>query len=177
MQTPAASFKKDLRFDKYFIFPEFTDSRNKEIQKVMLSCDAVVMHLRLGDMLRMKSAAPNIEFFNRCFNSLVDIEDYSNKKYFVFSDNIPWCKAHESDIFGDLSHHDDIFYISHNKNENAYLDMKLMSFGKIIIASSSGFSFFSAVMSKTREIYVCQLPFRNAFFKMLGFKNKYDLSK
>ena len=88
---------------------------------------------------------------------------------------MPCTKSHQKEIFGDLSNEDDIFYISHNKGEQSYLDMKLMSLGKIMIASNSGFSFMAAVISKRKEIYITQNKWRNEMMSLLGFRNKYDL--
>ena len=67
-------------------------------------------------------------------------------------------------------------YITNNKRENSYLDMKLISLGKIIIAPNSDFSFMAAAISNRKEIYISQNERRNASMKLFGFENKYNLA-
>ena len=172
--NPVEYLKDSFCIEKYIQLPEFQDDVNVTIAKKMMSCDAVVMHFRLGDYAA-KGNVPNLNFYKKCIQSLQKISAYSNKKYFLFSDDMVWTKENMHSIFDCMPSERDIFFISHNKGENSYFDLKLMSLGKIIIAANSGFSMMAGFFSTRKEIFVSQHPRRNRWMELSGFKNRYDL--
>ena len=144
---------KHFELDDYIQFPPMQD-KNKIIEESMLNSDAIVIHVRRGDFVNWGWEADN-EFYVEAISMLLKIPDYTNKKYFVFSDDIPWVKAHGDEMGLDLVGNDEIIYVDHNKNETSYLDMYLMSLGKVIIGSGSGFVRMAALYSKRCEDFIC----------------------
>lgn len=150
-----------LETKKYLSFPPFDDSLNKEIYAEMMSCDSVVMHIRRGDFITILCGnnsdsdhkyAESFGFYKEAIQKLLDIDDYPNKKYFIFSDDIPWCKKNMHKLGLDLVGGSEIFFVNHNKQDNSFRDMQLMMCGKIMIISQSGFSTNAAFFNERCEV-------------------------
>lgn len=144
---------KQFELNEYIKFPEMS-GKNKIIEGKMLDCDAVVIHVRRGDFVNWGWESDN-EFYIESIQMLLDIPDYKRKKYFVFSDDIPWVKAHADEMGLNMVGDDEVIYVDHNKNETSYLDMYLISLGKVIIGSGSGFVRMAALYSKRCEDFIC----------------------
>ena len=157
----------------YLEFPP-TAGKNKELEKEMLGCDAVAIHVRRGDFVRLGWSA-NTEFFFDVIGKLSQIEDYPNKKYFVFSDDIPWVKEHSKEMGLDGAD-GEVFYVDHNKNEDSLFDMYLISLAKVIIGSLSGFVRTGALFSSRCEDYFCSAPNIKTTFESTVKKNKHDIA-
>ena len=162
-------------FRRYVSLPEINDDKNRGVAREMLSCDAVAIHVRCGDMFMSRSQAVRTSFFRECLKELIKIKEYGNKKYFIFADDINWVKKHKNELGINYLNEGEVFYVDHNKNENSFWDMKLISLAKIIIGSYSGFSRMGALFGSRKEIYVCQHDVVNNDLKRMGWKNKYDI--
>lgn len=167
----------DFDLEKYIHFPDFEDETNCKIAEKMLSCDAVAIHVRLGDRAGTKFVGDN-KFYVDSIQNILELPDYKNKKYFIFSDNIPWIKEHPDGVGLDLVEDSEIIYIDHNKGEESYRDIQLISLAKIVIVTGGGFSRTAALLSKRCEIfYLFNVNAdTNDFFAKLGRKNKGLLS-
>lgn len=163
---------KHFELDEYIQFPQM-QGENKTVEESMLSCDAIVIHVRRGDFVAWGWEADN-EFYVEAINMLLKISDYTNKKYFVFSDDIPWVRTHAAEMGLNLVGNDEIIYVDHNKNETSYLDMYLMSLGKVIIGSGSGFVRMAALYSKRCEDFICYNHSVMDTFNNYVRKNKHD---
>lgn len=151
------------------------DEKNDNLIKEMSSVDAVVIHVRRGDFVTIGVVA-DMDFYKESLEKLAAIPDYHNKKFYVFSDDIPWCKTHTDEIGFDTYFPDaDITYITHNRQDDDYKDMLVMSFAKVMIGSNSGFVRMAAWMSKTCEVFMCYNQDTMKEFKKNGRKNKYDI--
>ena len=160
----------DLR--EYLEFPP-TTGKNKDVEKEMLSCDAVAIQVRRGDYV-VAGLDSNTEFFRDAIGKLSQIDDYSNKKYFVFSDDIPWVKEHSEEMGLDDAD-GEVLYVDHNKNEDSLFDMYLISLAKVIIGSASGFVKMGALFSSRCENYFCSNSKVKKIFEAVGKKNKHDV--
>lgn len=161
---------------KYISFPKYDDDRNQKIADEMLSCDAVVLHVRCGDMITVNpGTAPNPDFIYKCIENLLKLTEYRNKKYFIFSDDMKWVKSNSKAIGLELLDVNDIRYVEHNKRDASFWDMKLMSLGKIIIATNSGFSHVAGLLGTRKEIFVFQTSWLNDALYHIGWKNRYDI--
>lgn len=168
-------FMLERKFDMndYIEFPKF-DERNQNIADKMLSCDAVVVHIRLGDFVSAGCDVDN-DYYIESFKKLSSIPDYSNKKYFVFSDDIPYVKKHAEEYGFDLTSDSEVIYIDHNKYEESYRDLQLMTLAKVIIASGSGLVRMAAVISKRCEqVFLWKTDVLDLWEK-IGKKNKYNI--
>lgn len=163
----------DYDIHDYVKFPPLINEEHIRLEKEMLDCDAVVIHIRRGDYV--KHFADRGLFFNydryiEAIQKLLAIPDYPNKKYFVFSDDTQWCMDNMSKVGLDLVGDSEIKFISGNKYDESFRDMQLMSNGKIMIGGNSGFFNFSVLYSERCELY---LGAKDTMFSFM--KNKYDV--
>lgn len=137
-------------------FPKFEDEYNQNIATQIMGCDSVVIHVRRRD-LRSVNSNCNVQYtayFKAAICAVKHLTEYSAKKYFVFSDDVEWCQAHEEEVGLDLIS-DDITYVDQNIGKSSFRDMHLMSMGKIMIfPPCSSFSFCAFILSATVEKYV-----------------------
>ena len=71
----------------------------------------------------------------------------SNLVFFVFSDDINYCK----NIFKENKLKNNFIYIDNNKNNFAFRDMQLMSYCKHNILANSTFSWWASWLNKNPE--------------------------
>lgn len=158
-----------------FINIQSLDETNDKMIAEMSSVDSIVIHVRRGDFVTLGIGA-DMDFYKESMEKLAAIPDYHNKKFYVFSDDIPWCKTHTDEIgFDTYFPNADITYVTHNRQDDDYKDMVVMSYGKVIIGSNSGFVRMAAWMSKNCEVFMCyNLDTMKAFQKNVR-KNKYRI--
>lgn len=169
------SFLLEKRCDwsDYIVFPEF-DEVNDRIAQEMLGCDAVVIHMRLGDFV---SAGYDVDsgFYIESIRKLLEITEYRDKRYYIFSDNIPYVKEHTGEFGLDLIERSKITYVAHNKGEDSFRDLQLMTYARVMIASGSGVARMAFVLSgRCEQIYLWKTEVL-ALFEKIGRKNKYNI--
>ncbi len=161
---------------KYIEFPEYDTEVNKNIAQKMNSCDSVAIHIRRGDLV-IEGVVADMDFYKESLLKLKNIPDYPNKKFFIFSDNIPWCKENLEEIGFDCFPDADITFVDNNKGADSYRDMQLMTEAKIHIGGCSGFARMVPILSKKCEVYMqYNLPVME-FYKKAGIVNKYDIGE
>jgi len=109
--------------------------------------------VRRGDFITV-GCVINDDYYKKAAEKLLAIPDYPNKRFFIFSDDIPWCRKNVSELGFDLFPDADITFIDFNKGENSFRDMQLMSHGKIIISSNSGFPQMAAMLAEQCEVFM-----------------------
>ncbi|MCR5153472.1 MAG: alpha-1,2-fucosyltransferase [Lachnospiraceae bacterium] len=107
-----------------------------ELEKRIRSCDSVAVHIRRGDFIKAGRAL-SPEKYAMAIRKMEELHPGGN--YFVFSDDIEWCKENFlnlgfSEIMGRL-----VFVEGTCGNGWNYLDMQLMSMCNRIIFSNSSF--------------------------------------
>ena len=156
----------------YLEFPKVT-GKNKEIEEEMLGCDAVAIWVRRGDQVRL-GWVPDMEFYSEALKKVSEIEDYSDMKYFVFSDDIPWVKKHSKEI-GLEGIDGEVFYVDHYKLEDSLFVMYFISLAKVVIGSSSGFARTGALFGTRCENLICSTRRAVEMFEMIGRKNRHPI--
>lgn len=147
----------DFNLKDYIEFPPFIKEEHSELAKKMTSCDAVVIHIRRGDYLqayRANGHKPNYKFYIEAIKKLLSIPDYPDKKYFVFSDDLTWCKSHLNEIGLDLVGDSEIIFVEGNEYDESFRDMQLMTHGKIMIGGNSGFFNLAAHYNENCEMFI-----------------------
>jgi len=133
------SFQNTKYFDNNYVRKIFYPSNNivkyiNEKYNNPLNRDICSIHVRRGDYVRLSNYHPpqKMEYFNKA------IEIIGNKSdlFFIFSDDIQWCK----DNFKGKN----FVFIEGEKN---WTDLFLMSFCKHNIISNSTFSWWSAYLN------------------------------
>lgn len=126
-------------------FPAITDQRNADLLASIhqAGSKAVAIHVRRGDYLTdpYLSGLATEHYFNEAIDRIRS--RISNAKFFIFSDDIPWCKAH--------LRLDNGFYVDWNKGEHSFRDMQLMSQCSHAILSNSSFSWWGAWLMENSD--------------------------
>jgi len=128
-----------------FNFPKLPESVTPLMLKIISFNNSVGIHVRRGDYLK----SPNLSF-----HGILDIEFYtkaikaleqklSSLHYFVFSDDISWCKDKLSCVSSNLT------FVS--TSEAAWVDMCLMSKCSHQIIANSSFSWWAAWLNKSKK--------------------------
>jgi len=136
-----ADIRETLLKELHFKIPRNAAVLLKEIQ----SCNAVSIHVRRGDYLKDNRRCENIctlEYYKRAMAFLE--ERVAIDKYYVFSDDIKWCKEH----FKDDSRY--VFVNPRSEKESA-IDLKLMSSCKHNIIANSSFSWWAAWLNENQK--------------------------
>jgi hypothetical protein len=139
-------FNNKRLIEKNFRTVSFAKKRNENIAQEMLASDAVVLHIRRGDIIAVNRADLNYGY-SKTLADVYALNSPTKKKLFVFSDDISFVKEHPKqygiDIFGE-----DVVYVTGNNYYASLDDFMLMMLGKVIITGGSGFSLFAALCSQ-----------------------------
>lgn len=98
------------------------------------SCNSVGIHVRLGDKLRRGEAGFVPEYLRHAISKMHSLTE--GARFFVFSDNIDWCKKNLPDIYDS-----EYTYIEGNTQAQ---DMALMTVCRHMITGESTFSWWGA---------------------------------
>jgi len=119
--------------------------RNATLAQEILDIEAASVHVRRGDYLTNSShVVLPISYYEAALARLSRVAPKAH--YFVFSDNIPWCREH-LDLSGPTT------FVDHNGPEDDYEDLRLMSLCKHHIIANSSFSWWAA--------WLCENPQKN----------------
>jgi hypothetical protein len=142
-------FVKDIpSLESIFRFPAITDNRNTETLDKILLTNSISIHVRRGDYVHSphwRASLGDICDVAYYQNAIALIEnEIESPCYFVFSDDINWCKSN-------LVLHQDVTYIDWNTGLNSYIDMQLMSKCKHNIIANSSFSLWAAWLNENSQ--------------------------
>jgi hypothetical protein len=141
------NYEKQIRQD--LIFPPFKDEMNLYIEgKIRSSSCSVSVHIRRGDYASNPKAnsyhglCPP-KYYQDAFSTFSDKGLKIDP--FVFSDDIDWVRANIQ--FDGLSP----VFVDHNKGNQSYKDMALMSFCHHHIVANSSFSWWGAWLNPSNN--------------------------
>lgn len=143
-----------FKFKTNMLNPE-TRSIKRQIENTTIS---VSLHVRRGDYLKKPWGIydfSNVATDAYYFKAITYIKEHVgiSATFFVFSDDISWCRA----LFGDES----FVYVSHNKDTDSWQDMYLMTRCKWHINANSTFSWWGAWLSDYPENTIVPQKFLN----------------
>lgn len=131
-----------------FCIPE--DERNTNYIKLIHESEAVMIHIRRGDFAKLGYSV-NGQYVKDSVTQIMKSDQTGNIKFFVFSDDLDWCKNNIEELGLD-GYSEKTVFVEGNSGKNSYLDMYLMSLGKILIPSpNSTFSYMALLLSSTME--------------------------
>lgn len=124
-------------------------NKNINVLNLIKSKQSISVHVRRGDFLSKKYAATHaniatLDYYKSAIDYVSKI--YDNPYYFIFSDDIEWCKKNIK-----LTN---IIYIDWNTGKNSWLDMYLQTFAKVNIIANSTFSYWGAYLNKNNNIVI-----------------------
>ncbi|MBO5059184.1 MAG: alpha-1,2-fucosyltransferase [Prevotella sp.] len=132
---------------KAFVFPEFTDSQNKDMAVFLNGCNSVAIHARRGDMLGCNGYCYKFGYFKRAIRHIK--KHVANPVFVFFCDpgSVEWCKQN-SDIFYLDFNKDKVCFVDWNKGDESYRDMQLMGHCKHAVITNSSFGWWGTFFIK-----------------------------
>lgn len=132
-------------FMKEFCFPDITDERNKQYAQDIENSMSVAFHIRRGDYETLNITL-NESYYKETAEQV--LEKYLDAVFFVFSDDISWCKEHEATLGFDKAIR--TVYVEGNNGDKNYRDLQLMTMCKGIILSNSAFSYLAGLLNEKK---------------------------
>lgn len=128
---------------KDFSFPAFTGSENMALSDKIRSTNSVSIHIRRGDYVQLANVKDicSLAYYKNAIRHIK--ETVKDPVFYVFSNDIAWCEQN-------LAMEEAVF-IDHNKGEDSYKDMQLMSYCKHNIIANSSFSWWGAWLNNNPE--------------------------
>lgn len=135
-------------------FPELKHESNIAYRDLIISSDiSIGLHIRKGDFITVNKDIPSDKYSK----SVKDLKRELNKtnkpkpSFYIFSDNIEWCKENKSQI--GFTDSDNITFIEGNDvDERNYLDMQLMTYCDYLIHNKKSSFAFAAQMISEKPI-------------------------
>jgi hypothetical protein len=129
-----------------FSFPiDGLDDFNNELLSTIKSLDTIAIHIRRGDYVNDTVTAAHhgrcsLDYYQEAIKLLVSKNEEFT--FVFFSDDSDWVKRQ----FKDLAYSK--IFVEHNKNEDSWKDMCLMSFCNHNIIANSSFSWWAAWLNQ-----------------------------
>ena len=134
--------EKELR--ELFSFPKLEGKDRDTAEFIKLSRQSTAIHVRRGDMAQFGWSAPAEKFAER----IRWMEENRNpQRYFLFSDDIPWCREHAEEL-GIKELGSRLTVVEGHEREQAYIDMHLMSLCDNRISDRSSFSLLAGFLCR-----------------------------
>ncbi len=154
-------------------FPGFEDETNSRLQQEMTRYTAIGVHVRKGDYVLWGDT--NLNFYKEAIRKVLSIPEYREAKFYIFSDDIPWCKANAEGLGLLQVDKESLAYISHNKGDESFRDMQLLTLCRVIIGQHGGFARMAYILSEKSEMYLTPNKKICERFGRIGKGNKYDI--
>lgn len=141
-----------------FTFPFDDDDENKRIAKEMDSSESIAIHIRRGDYVKAPAFASicTDSYYERAIATAITF--CKDPKFFIFSNDIEYCKV----FFADYQKKYSIHYVAHNLNERSFRDMELMTLAKVNIIANSSFSWWGARLNvRDGHLVIAPTPWVN----------------
>ena len=139
------SEKSSIRNEFTFQLP--ITNLNAEVFDRMQQCNSVSLHVRRGDYVknaqtRAVHGLASIDYYNLAIHYVCDRVNLPH--LFIFSDDIAWVKNNLKTICSST-------YVNHNKGQDSYVDMRLMSSCRHHIIANSSFSWWGAWLNPSPD--------------------------
>lgn len=132
---------------KEFTFKSKPDKKNKKMLDMISGSNSVSVHVRRGDYVNdaKTKSVHGVDLSSYYLNAVKHIKkNVSDPVYFVFSDDINWCK-------NNLNLDGEAHYVDHNRGNKSYEDLRLMSNCKHNIIANSSFSWWGAWLNSCKN--------------------------
>ncbi len=119
------------------------DPKNADLVSTIKSCDSVAVHIRRSDYVQGSFFQPmGLDYYERALSAMS--AKVSAPRYFIFSDDIAWSRQQ-------LAHLKDAAFIDHNKGDDSYKDLLLMSACRNQVIANSTFSWWAAWLNDFKD--------------------------
>lgn len=129
---------------KEVAFAPLTEPHNLKYARQISDSNSVSLHIRRGDFVKLHYESP-VELYHSAIECTE--KEIENAQYFVFSDDLDWCRQNSQELGFDLARNR-VTYVEGNHGEMSFRDMQLMSLCKgNILANRSSFSYLAALLN------------------------------
>ena len=136
-------------------FPPILDEHNLSYASKIKSSLSVGVHIRRGDFVKLGWELNPETYHAYCEMFL---ESYPELTFFVFSDDILWCKEHAEEL--GLSLAPECIFVEGNTSGSNYIDLQLMAMCKGLLLSNSSFGYLAALMNNNLQFFVNPVLYR-----------------
>jgi hypothetical protein len=119
-----------------------SEENKRVLSQINNTSNSVALHIRRGDFVGSVHDVTTPTYFTNSIRHILGKTSPCKVTFFVFSNDIPWCKNFLSTF------EEDFIYVENNDNDNGAFDMYLMSKCSHFIISNSSFSWWAAWLSK-----------------------------
>lgn len=134
---------------KELAFPPLTDNQNCFYANQILNSKSVAVHIRRGDYVTIGWAS-DVDFYREKIKEV--LASYPNASFYIFSDDVPWCKANHEAL--GLSLPENVVYIEGNTQGRNYIDLQLMSMCQIMIINRSAFGYLAMLLNDRLDYFL-----------------------
>lgn len=135
---------------KELTFPPLKDKQNQKYADLIQNCMSVAIHVRMGDFVKYGINLPPRYYKEGCMTTL---DRYPNAHFFIFSDDLDWCRQHEAELGFNLAAQ--TTYILGNRAPDDYIDMQLLSMCRGIVRNEiSSFSQVAGWLDQNLEFEI-----------------------
>lgn len=132
------------------VFPPLTDRENLQYAEQINGCRSVGIHIRRGDFVAAGRFLPKNLYRQACKKALELLPDAC---FFVFSDELDWCRANAGDLGINLASR--VVYVERNVRDKSYIDMQLMSMCRgLVHDKTSTFSQAAGWLNRNLELEI-----------------------
>lgn len=128
--------------------PPITDDQNCFYANQILNSKSVAVHIRRGDYVKLGWAS-NTNYYLHKIKEILSF--YPSASFFVFSDDITWCKENNESLGLNLPQK--TIYVEGNLHGKNYIDLHLMSLCQIMIINSSAFGYLAMLLNDRLEYF------------------------
>lgn len=132
-------------------FPPITEGKNLGFLKQIKETESISLHIRRGDTIGgtwPRKFLGDDDYYSQAIR--LYRKKINNPTFFVFSDDIPWCKENQVSL-GFLPS-DQVVFMEGNSVENEhYRDIQLMAECQHMIITNSTFSFFASLLNENKS--------------------------
>jgi len=128
---------------KELSFRPINNARNKLFENEICRSQSIGIHIRRGDYIKLNWALPESYYY--CVISSLS-KQYPNATYFIFSDNIEWCKQNAMPL--GFIKKQTIFIEGNYDYKNNYIDLLLMTLCKKLVVGVSSFGYLAAILNE-----------------------------
>lgn len=141
-----SDFYEEIR--RELTFAPLTEKHNIEYARQIAECRSVSIHIRRGDFVKLHR-----ETSAETYKAVVEAAEKNVKDahYFVFSDDLPWCKENKESLGLNLGD-GRVTFVEGNRGALNFRDMQLMTKCKVnLIIGNTSFSYLAALLNENPD--------------------------
>lgn len=146
------TLQKELVFRSFDSEIEADNDLKNNLDKIKNS-NSIAVHVRRGDFLSSQYSGDyvvqEVDYYQKAIKRIKEL--VSNPVFFVFSDDIDWCRANFSILSNEETNATEFVFVSSNSKNAACIEFELMKRCKHFVIANSTFSWWPAWLSDNEQ--------------------------